>query len=103
MGKTQKLLLGGYLTTVMVSFRTFTYNNGKEVLIKYRKKFPIISQEDEWLSVKNGCSDNVWDNLWSSVFFPVTCVTNVFPTLVMWLNEAKKTNNTYTILIFLLN
>ena len=90
MSKPKKLLFGGYLATVMVSFCTFTYNDGKESLIKHRKKVPIISHEEEWLSVKNGCSENVWDNFWSSVFFPATCVTNVVPSLVMWLNGTKK-------------
>jgi hypothetical protein len=84
-----KGLWTGYGIIMIGSFCSYTYNDGKKSLIEARMKNPNISAEEEWLYVEDGCAQNIWRNFWSSMLFPFTAISNIFPTIVVRMNSKK--------------
>ncbi len=86
----------GFVTTM--SF--YTYNDGKKALlrkrlddmIKYQNttKYPETVNKEEWIAVKEGCKENSFGNFFSSLFFPVSIISETFPSIVMWMNKNNK-------------
>lgn len=87
------LLIYGLLASG--TFCSHTYNDGKQALVKRRLSRISKGQEtepddQEWLVVKEACSENMWDNFWCATFFPASMISNMFPSLVLWWNRGGR-------------
>ncbi len=70
------------------------YNNSVLYLNKYRNK-ELTSHEkteihDDWTAVKYGSQQNLFQNLWNSIIFPITIASNIIPYIVLLLNKQIK-------------
>lgn len=92
MSKNQKIAVGCYGISVVIAFCASTYNDGKKALLAHRLKKSNSTPQEEWIVTKEGCSENTFSNVWSAIGFPLTCVTNIFPVFVTWMNGKQKGN-----------
>lgn len=73
-----------------------TYVDSKIYLKKYRTKslnyYESKNVNNEWDAVKYGASINALNRLWDSLIWPVTCITNIVPAVVLMLNPPPKSD-----------
>ena len=98
MSNTQKILLATYGTCVSASFFLATYHDGRDELVAMREQRnkstavidATVRAEQDWKSVRNGCSKRMGSNFFDSVFFPFVWTVNVVPKVVLFFNPEKK-------------
>jgi len=96
MSRKSKWSILGYGLGFVTTMSFYTYNDGKKALLRKRlddsksnqfKDYDTIVKE-EWITVKDGCQQNTFDNFCSSLFFPITILSETFPSIVMWMNSS---------------
>ena len=76
-----------------------TYSDSKTYLDKFREgKLKQLEKYDnrvnniktDWDAVKCGANSCCFERLWYSIIWPITCITNIVPAIVITLNPPKK-------------
>ena len=68
-----------------------TYIDSKIHLLKYRNgTLQNPSVTNDLTAVKYGVKATYFERLWNSILWPITSITNVFPSIVLILNPPKK-------------
>lgn len=96
MTKTSKYAIIGYCMGFVATLSFYTYNDGKKALLNKRledaKNNRIINDsntiyEEEWIAVKEGCKKNRMHNFFSSLVFPASLISEIFPSIIMRINK----------------
>jgi hypothetical protein len=89
MSPMRKVCVAVYGVFALGSFCTYTYNDGKKALVEFSST-NYSNADEEWICVKEACQENLFYNFWCSIVFPATFISNVFPSLVLWLNRKNE-------------
>jgi len=82
-----KVVMGLYGAGFLGTSMQTTYNAGKSELTQYRKKHPNGSgDKDEFTVVKEACGREIWNSIWSGLWWPATLTSRLMPNVILWLN-----------------
>lgn len=86
----KKRLVFGYAGIALLNYMTCSYNDSKETLLVWRTE--STSPKEEWRLACGGSTRNLECNLWKSIIFPWTFITNAMPTIILLMNPKKNKN-----------
>jgi hypothetical protein len=95
-----KIAIGCYATIAFAHNIYSNYNVGKTALNKYRERLDEfyvedrvvdchVTYSDEHNAVKDALSEGIVKRFFSSMFFPVVYAKDVFPTVIIALNQKS--------------
>ena len=98
MGRTSKYAIIAYGIGFASTLSFYTYNDGKKALLYKRLRNAKenrnitdieVIRDEEWIAVKEGCKQNRTYNFFSSLFFPASIISELFPSIVMSMNKTE--------------